>query len=88
VTWGPARLVCSSFAGDVGIRMRLAATILAPLMGQEPAEAVRAIIDLIDNPAPGRAAYRGPNPSRSSSATTTSKTPRLDDLVRADVSGA
>lgn len=61
-TWGPARLVRSSFAGDVGIGMKLAATILAPLLGQQPADAVRPLIDLIDNPAPGRAAYRGSKP--------------------------
>lgn len=63
VTWGPARLVRSSFAGDVGIGMKLASTILAPLLGQQPADAVRPLIDLIDTPAPGRAAYRGPKPA-------------------------
>jgi hypothetical protein len=30
-----------------------------PHLGQRPAAAVRPVIDLIDAPAPGRAAYRG-----------------------------
>ncbi|MFC0529890.1 SDR family NAD(P)-dependent oxidoreductase [Phytohabitans kaempferiae] len=88
VTWGPARLVRSSFAGDVGIGMKLAATILAPLMGQQPADAVRPLIDLIDNPAPGRAAYRGPKlvplvvgPTDEQDAT------RLDNLAGTDEKG-
>lgn len=62
VTWGPAGLVRSSFAGDVGIGMKLAATVLAPLLGQQPADAVRPLIDLVDTSAPGRAAYRGSKP--------------------------
>ncbi|MFJ1455697.1 SDR family NAD(P)-dependent oxidoreductase [Nocardia sp. N2S4-5] len=59
VTWGPARLVRSSFAGEVGKTMTIAATILGTLAGQHPDAAVRPIIDLIDTPTPGRAAYRG-----------------------------
>lgn len=59
VTWGPARLVRSSFAGEIGMGMKVAAAVLGTLLGQRPATAVRPIIDLIDAPAPGRAAYRG-----------------------------
>ncbi len=59
VTWGPARLVRSSFAGEVGKGMKVAATVLGTLLGQHPDAAVRPIIDIIDTPAPGRAAYRG-----------------------------
>ncbi|SDH83767.1 short chain dehydrogenase [Sinosporangium album] len=62
VTWGPAGLVRSSFAGEVGAGMKIAATILGPLIGQQPDDAVRPLIDLIDNPTPGRAAYRGHKP--------------------------
>lgn len=59
VTWGPARLVRTSFAGEVGMGMKVAAAVLAPLLGQRPDAAVRPIIDLVDAPVPGRAAYRG-----------------------------
>lgn len=59
VTWGPTRLVRSSFAGEVGIGMKLAAGVLGPLLGQRPEDAVRPVIDLLDSPVPGRAAYRG-----------------------------
>ncbi|OLT30242.1 hypothetical protein BJF79_39400 [Actinomadura sp. CNU-125] len=59
VTWGPARLVRSSFAGEVGAGMRVAAAVLGPLLGQHPEDAIRPIIDVIDAPIPGRAAYRG-----------------------------
>lgn len=59
VTWGPARLVRSSFAGEVGKGMKVAAAVLGTLWGQRPDAAVRPIIDIIDAPAPGRAAYRG-----------------------------
>lgn len=59
VTWGPARLVRSSFAGEVGAGMRVAATVLGKLLGQRPEEAIAPIIGLIDAPAAGRAAYRG-----------------------------
>lgn len=59
VTWGPARLVRSSFAGDVGTGMRVAAAVLGPLLGQRPEEAIRPIINLVDTANPGRAAYRG-----------------------------
>lgn len=62
LTWGPGRLVRSSFAGEAGTAMKLAASILAPLIGQQPDDAVRPIIDLIDHPTPGRAAYRGHTP--------------------------
>jgi NAD(P)-dependent dehydrogenase (short-subunit alcohol dehydrogenase family) len=41
VTWGPARLVRSSLAGDTGAALRLAAAILGPLIGQQPDDAVR-----------------------------------------------
>ncbi|MFB4296257.1 SDR family NAD(P)-dependent oxidoreductase [Actinomadura sp. NTSP31] len=59
VTWGPARLVRSSFAGEIGMGMKIAAAVLGPLLGQRPAAAVRPIIGLINTPTPGRAAYRG-----------------------------
>jgi short chain dehydrogenase len=59
VTWGPARLVRSSFAGDVGEAMGVAAAVLGKLMGQHPDAAVRPIIAIIDAPTPGRAGYRG-----------------------------
>lgn len=59
VAWGPDRLVRSSFAGDVGMAMKVAAAILGPLLGQRPEPAVRPIIDLIDTPTPGRVAYHG-----------------------------
>ena len=89
VTWGPARLVRSSFAGDVGIGMKLASTILAPLLGQRPADAVRPLTGLIDNPAPGRAAYRGPEPvPLVESPRDAQDATRLADLARADEKGA
>lgn len=60
--WGPARLVRTSFAGEVGPVMKAAAAVLAPLVGQDPAVAVRPLISLLDDPSPGRAAYRGARP--------------------------
>ncbi|GLZ06173.1 hypothetical protein Acsp03_36390 [Actinomadura sp. NBRC 104412] len=59
VTWGPARLVRSSLAGDLGPGMKIAAAVLGPLLGQRPDDAIQPIIDIIDTPTPGRAAYRG-----------------------------
>jgi hypothetical protein len=59
VTWGPARLVRSSFAGETGLVMRAAAAVLGPLTGQRPDDAVRPVIALIDDPVPGRSAHRG-----------------------------
>lgn len=59
VTWGPARLVRSSFAGEVGLAMRAAAAVLGPLVGQRPDDAVRPVVEVIDNPVPGRSARRG-----------------------------
>ncbi|MEV0361099.1 SDR family NAD(P)-dependent oxidoreductase [Nocardia fusca] len=59
ITWGPDRLVRSSFAGEVGMGMKVAAAVLAPLLGRSPEDAIRPIVDIIDTPAPGRAAYRG-----------------------------
>lgn len=59
VTWGPSRLVRTSFAGEVGMGMRLSAAVLGRLLGQRPESAVRPIIRLIDDPRPGRFAYRG-----------------------------
>ncbi|MFC3996804.1 SDR family NAD(P)-dependent oxidoreductase [Nocardiopsis sediminis] len=59
VTWGPARLVRSGFAGEVGTGMRVTAAVLGTLLGQPSESAVRPIIHLIDAPEPGRAAYRG-----------------------------
>ncbi|UGQ14712.1 SDR family NAD(P)-dependent oxidoreductase [Yinghuangia sp. ASG 101] len=59
VTWGPAWLVKSGFAGDVGLGMRTAATVFGTLFGRRPEKAVAPVIDLIDHPAPGRAALRG-----------------------------
>lgn len=59
VTWGPDRLVRSGFAGEVGMGMKVAAAVLAPLLGRRPEDAVRPIVDIIDAPTPGRAAYRG-----------------------------
>lgn len=58
-TWGPARLVRSSFAGEVGTGMKIAAAVLGPLLGQRPEDAIQPIIGIIDTPTPGRAAYRG-----------------------------
>lgn len=59
VTWGPARLVRSSFAGEVGPAMKFAAAVFGRLAGQRPEAAVAPIIALVDDPAPGRGAYRG-----------------------------
>ncbi|GAA0928489.1 SDR family NAD(P)-dependent oxidoreductase [Nonomuraea longicatena] len=59
LTWGPARLVRTGFAGEVGTGMKVATAILGPLLGQRAEDAVRPIIRLVDAPAPGRAAYRG-----------------------------
>ncbi|MEV0108545.1 SDR family NAD(P)-dependent oxidoreductase [Nocardia sp. NPDC050799] len=59
ITWGPDRLVRSSFAGEVGLGMKAAAAVLAPLLGRSPDDAVRPIVDIIDTPTPGRASYRG-----------------------------
>ncbi|TDQ54282.1 SDR family NAD(P)-dependent oxidoreductase [Actinorugispora endophytica] len=59
VTWGPARLVRSGFAGDLGKGMKTAAAVLGPLVGQRPDDAVRPIIGFVDAPSPGRSAYRG-----------------------------
>ncbi|MEU0985333.1 SDR family NAD(P)-dependent oxidoreductase [Streptomyces sp. NPDC005953] len=59
ITWGPARLVRSSFAGEVGGVMRITAAVLGRLLGQRPEAAVGPIIRIIDDPSPGRAAYRG-----------------------------
>nr|WP_281218572.1 SDR family NAD(P)-dependent oxidoreductase [Nocardia sienata] len=59
ITWGPDRLVRSGFAGEVGMGMKVAAAVLAPLLGRSPEDAIRPIIDIIDAPTPGRAAYRG-----------------------------
>ncbi|MEV6323656.1 SDR family NAD(P)-dependent oxidoreductase [Nocardia sp. NPDC051787] len=59
VTWGPTRLVRSSFAGEVGKSMKIAAAVLGTLLGQRPDVAVRPIIGIVDAPTPGRAAYRG-----------------------------
>jgi hypothetical protein len=62
VSWGPGRLVRTSFTGDIGKAMKIAVAILGPLIGQSPEAAVRPIIDVIGNPLPGRAAYRGTKP--------------------------
>lgn len=59
VTWGPARLVRSSLAGEVGVGLKVAAAVLGRLLGQRPEAAIRAIVDIIDNPPQRRAAYRG-----------------------------
>ncbi|QIZ36263.1 SDR family NAD(P)-dependent oxidoreductase [Saccharopolyspora sp. ASAGF58] len=59
VTWGPARLVRSSFAGEAGKVMKAAAAVLGTLLGQRPDAAVSPIIGIIGTPASGRAAYRG-----------------------------
>ncbi|WP_330228793.1 SDR family NAD(P)-dependent oxidoreductase [Nocardia sp. NBC_00508] len=59
VTWGPTRLVRSSFAGEVGTGMKVAAAVLGSLAGQRPDDAIQPIISIIDTPKPGRAAYRG-----------------------------
>ncbi|TDC55571.1 SDR family NAD(P)-dependent oxidoreductase [Actinomadura sp. KC345] len=62
VTWGPARLVRTAFAGDVGTGMKSAAAVLGRLLGQRPEDAIQPIIGIIDSPTPGRAAYRGARP--------------------------
>ncbi|PRX95543.1 SDR family NAD(P)-dependent oxidoreductase [Allonocardiopsis opalescens] len=59
VTWGPAKLVKTGFAGEVGPAMKYTAALLAPLVGQSADTAVRPIIELIADPPTGRAAYRG-----------------------------
>ncbi|WP_280435535.1 SDR family NAD(P)-dependent oxidoreductase [Nocardia carnea] len=59
VTWGPSGLVRTSFAGEVGPGMKITAAVLGTIAGKQPDVAVRPIIDLIDAPTPGRAAYRG-----------------------------
>ena len=59
VTWGPDRLVRTSFAGEPGLVMKVAAAVLGPLLGQRPDDAVRPIVALIDDPVPGRSARRG-----------------------------
>jgi NAD(P)-dependent dehydrogenase (short-subunit alcohol dehydrogenase family) len=59
VTWGPARLVRTSFAGDIGKAMKITAAMLGRLLGQLPEVAVRPIVTIIDSPTPGRAAFRG-----------------------------
>lgn len=59
VTWGPTRLVRTSFAGDIGKAMTITAAVLGRLLGQSPEAAIRPIITIIDGPTPGRAAYRG-----------------------------
>ncbi|WP_432971191.1 SDR family NAD(P)-dependent oxidoreductase [Dactylosporangium sp. CA-233914] len=59
ITWGPSRLVKTSFAGNVGPAMRWASALLAPLIGQEPDKAVQPLVALIADPPGGRSAYRG-----------------------------
>lgn len=59
VTWGPARLVRSGLAGELGKGMKITSAILGRLLGQRPEAAIDPIIHIIDAPAPGRAAYRG-----------------------------
>lgn len=59
LTWGPVRLVRTSFAGEVGKGMRITAAVVGRLVGQRPEAAIRPIIRLIDDPSPGLAAYRG-----------------------------
>ncbi|MEU3600511.1 SDR family NAD(P)-dependent oxidoreductase [Streptomyces sp. NPDC006798] len=58
-TWGPARLVGTGFAGDIGPGLRLTATVLGRLLGQRPEVAVRPVVRLVDDPVPGRSAHRG-----------------------------
>ncbi|WP_171048326.1 SDR family NAD(P)-dependent oxidoreductase [Nocardia cyriacigeorgica] len=59
LTWGPGRLVRTSFAGEAGPAMKVSAAVLGRLLGQRPDMAVRPIIRLVDDPRPGRFAYRG-----------------------------
>lgn len=69
--------------------MKLAATILAPLLGQQPADAVRPLINLIDNPVRGRAAYRGRKPVPLIEGPSDEQdASRLADLRRAGKDGA
>ncbi len=63
VTWGPSGLVRTSFAGEVGPGMKISAAVFGTVLGKRPDAAVRPLIDLIDDPAPGRAAYRGTRPT-------------------------
>lgn len=58
LTWGPGRLVRTSLAGEVGPVMRYASALLAPLIGQQPDEAIRPLLALLADPPGGRAAYR------------------------------
>lgn len=62
LTWGPAGLVRSSFAGELGPALKAASKVLARVIGKDPDTAVRSLTGLIDQPWPGRAAYRGARP--------------------------
>ncbi len=62
VTWGPSRLVRTSFAGDVGVAMRMSAAVMGRLLGQSPQRAVEPILRLVADPTPGRSAFRGAQP--------------------------
>lgn len=85
-TWGPGRLVRTSFAGEVGWGMKIAAATLGPLLGQRPDEAVRPIIRIVDAARPGRHAYRG---SKQIPLTTSAEdehdAARLDAAVKASL---
>lgn len=86
VTWGPRRLVKTSFAGAVGPAMTITAALLGTLAGQRPEAAVRPIIELIDDPTPGRAAYRGAErTSLVNSELDRRDTDRLAELIERDL---
>lgn len=87
ITWGPSRLVRTSFAGEVGWGMRITAATLGRLLGQRPDEAVRPITGLIDSAPPGRHAYRGgkPLPLTATSAKDERDAARLDAAVKASL---
>ncbi len=59
LTWGPRRLVKTSFAGDVGWVMKISSVILGAVAAQRPADAIEPIIALVADPPTGRTAYRG-----------------------------
>ncbi|MEV0246042.1 SDR family NAD(P)-dependent oxidoreductase [Nocardia sp. NPDC050712] len=61
LTWGPKRMVKTSFAGEYGAALRLSAKLLART-AESPDTAVESIIELLAAPPAGRHAYRGNKP--------------------------
>ena len=61
LTWGPKRVVRTSFAGEYGAAMKIGSKLFG-LVAESPDAAVEPIIGLIANPPVGRHAYRGKAP--------------------------